>query len=127
MYLTGLGAVWVGVSRVRGDAGGDVEAFGGDVGGVLVLAACGGRVGQVGDRRGLAVPGLGASSSAHEDPDLWPDHAKGLRFNCPHLTHSGSHWQKPWENAVERLTLAGADLSGLTVAEMARPAHHLVR
>jgi hypothetical protein len=55
--------------------------------------------------------------SDYGDPSLWPDHSKGLRFDCPHAGPRGR--EMPWELAVERLVLAGADLSGLTVADMA--------
>jgi hypothetical protein len=52
------------------------------------------------------------------DESLWPDHSASVRFDCPHIGFRGS--EKPWEQAVERLVHAGADLAGLTVAEMAR-------
>ena len=51
------------------------------------------------------------------DPALWPDHSKGMRWECPHHGYRGR--EHPWETAVERLVLDGADLGGLTVAEMA--------
>lgn len=54
---------------------------------------------------------------AYADESLWEEHSAGQRFDFPHTGPRG--WEKPWEKAVERLTDAGADLAGLTVAQMA--------
>jgi hypothetical protein len=49
----------------------------------------------------------------YTDPGLWEDHAKGLRFDCPHL---GRHGDTPgWVQAVRYLTEEGVSLAGQTV------------
>jgi len=52
------------------------------------------------------------------DESLWPDHSASMRFDCPHTGFRGG--EKPWEQAVGHLVRGGADLAGVTVAEMAR-------